>query len=185
VCKTFLVFLKKIASFLIKKVLFNKSSDIIINVSRKSIVPILSILKSHLLCQFKVLTDIIVYDKPTSGFRFTVLYLLASEQYNSRLAVLSHTNESLCLHSVVTLFRGAGWFEREIWDLFGIFFSGHPDLRRILTDYGFEQHPLRKDFPLIGYKEVYFNEKEQRLVYKNVEIAQAYRFFFFKNPWLG
>lgn len=180
-----MTFLKKIAPFLIKKTLFNGQFDIMVKVFRNSIIPVLSILKNHILFQFKILTDIVVYDRPTTQFRFTVVYLLLSEQYNSRLAVFSHTNETLNLQTVVSVFKGANWFEREIWDLFGVFFIGHPDLRRILTDYGFAQHPLRKDFPLIGYKEIYFNEKDQRLVYKNVEIAQAYRVFYFKNPWLN
>lgn len=135
-----------------------------------------------MLLQFKVLTDLVVYDRPSFKSRFTVLYNLLSEDLNSRVIVCTFTNEVLPLESITKIFKGAGWFEREVYDMFGIFFINHPDLRRILTDYGFSYHPLRKDFPVIGYKEVWYNEKEKRLIYTNVEMNQAYRVFYFKNP---
>jgi len=115
--------------------------------------------------------------------RFEVVYILLSIQYNSRLRITTYVDELTPLESLVPLFKSAGWYERETWDMFGIFFSNHPDLRRILTDYGFEGHPLRKDFPLSGYEEVRYDDSEKRVIHESLQLAQDFRFFDFANPW--
>lgn len=185
VYKSFLAFLKKIAPVLLKRLLFNRNSDALIKVSRFGVLPAIAILKNHLLFQYRVLIDLIVYDTPGTRLRFTVLYLLLSEVCNSRLTVCTYSSEVLGLNSVVSLYKAAGWFEREAWDLFGLFFINHPDLRRVLTDYGFINHPLRKDFPLMGYKEVFFNEKKKRIVYNSVDSKQSFRVFYFNSRKLA
>jgi NADH dehydrogenase (ubiquinone) Fe-S protein 3 len=178
--KCFLSFLKKIIPAAVRKTLYSENS-LVLKVTRTRLVSALKFLHSHILCQYKSLIDIIVYDTPASKFRFTVIYNLLSLAFNARLSVCVYTNEGLQLNSVCPLYNSANWLEREAWDLFGVFFYNHPDLRRILTDYGFNQHPLRKDFPLSGYKEVCYSEKEKRILHTSVEISQPYRVFSFKN----
>lgn len=179
--KSFLAFLKKIAPVLIKKLLFNKNSDVLIKVTRFGVLPVLSLLRNHLLYQYETLVDLVVYDTPGAKFRYTILYLLLSEASNSRISVCTYSDDISGLNSVAYLFLAADWYEREAWDLFGLFFINHPDLRRVLTDYGFINHPLRKDFPVMGYKEIFFNEKKKRIVYNSIDSNQSFRVFNFNR----
>jgi len=130
-----------------------------------------------------MITDITAVDYPAKEFRFEIVYNLLSLQYNSRVRAKVLTNELTPVDSCMSLFSTASWFEREIWDMFGVFFSKHPDLRRILTDYGFEGHPLRKDFPLTGYLEVRYDDSDKRVFVENLEVTQDFRYFDFSNPW--
>jgi len=157
--------------------------EIEIKTNRKYIPKILFFLKKNILCQFKILNDIITYDIPGNYYRFIIIYYLLNLKYICRIRILTLTNELIPLLSISKLYEVANWFEREIWDLYGIFFQKHPDLRRILTDYGFEGHPLRKDFPLTGFVEIYYNTTYKYITYQYLELTQDYRYFNFKNPW--
>ncbi len=139
---------------------------------------LLTMLKKHSLFQCKLLLDIVIYDRPGKKNRFSVLYILLSPFFNSRCSIRTQLNHLQCLNSVVEIFATANWIEREVWDMFGIFFNSHPDLRRILTDYGFIGHPLRKDFPLTGLVESCFSEFSSSTVHKSVELVQEYRIFY-------
>ncbi len=139
---------------------------------------ILNILKRHSLFQYKMLIDIVVYDRPGKKNRFNVIYILASPFFNSRCSIRTQLSHLQCLNSIVSIFASANWIEREVWDMFGIFFNSHPDLRRILTDYGFIGHPLRKDFPLTGLVESCFSEFSSSTAHKPVELVQEYRAFY-------
>jgi len=134
---------------------------------------------------FKELMDVCGVDYPDRDQRFDVVYHLLSLHHNMRLRVRVLTDEATPVPSVVPLYRTAGWFEREAWDMYGIMFADHPDLRRLLTDYGFEGHPLRKDFPLTGYVEMRYDEEQQRVVYEPVKLRQDFRNFDFLSPWEG
>lgn len=136
-------------------------------------------------CLFKVLLDICGVDYPHREKRFDVVYHFLSLENNSRIRIIVPTAEEGDVPTLSNIFRSAGWWEREAWDMYGIVFSGHPDLRRILTDYDFHGHPLRKDFPLTGYTEVGYDENEQRVVKKPVSLQQDFRDFDFESPWLG
>jgi NADH/F420H2 dehydrogenase subunit C len=131
---------------------------------------------------YKQLMEVTAVDWPTDPDRFEVVYSLLSVEHNSRILVKSRTSELAPVPSVSHLFSSAIWAEREVWDMFGVVFSGHPDLRRILTDYGFEGHPLRKDFPLTGFTEVRYDEEKKRIVSEPVELSQEFRKFDFPNP---
>jgi NADH dehydrogenase (ubiquinone) Fe-S protein 3 len=133
----------------------------------------------------KILVDITAIDYPYSQKqkRFEVVYHVLSIKYANRIRIKTLVNEISSIQSIEKIFSAANWFEREVWDLFGIFFSNHSDLRRILTDYGFEGHPLRKDFPLTGYIEARYCESEKRVVLEPIEMTQDFRFFEFANPW--
>ncbi|KAJ9117217.1 hypothetical protein QFC20_000361 [Naganishia adeliensis] len=135
-------------------------------------------------CQYKSVMDITAVDVPTRSQRFEVIYHMLSYLHNHRIRVKTYADEITPVPSLTGLFRGADWYEREVWDMFGVFFSGHPDLRRILTDYGFEGHPLRKDFPLTGYTEVRYDEEKKRVVYEPLQLTQAFRNFGdAASPW--
>jgi NADH-quinone oxidoreductase subunit C len=134
---------------------------------------------------FKELVDICGVDYPDREQRFDVVYHLLSMHHNQRLRVRVLTDEATPVPSVTGIFRSAGWFEREAWDMYGIMFADHPDLRRILTDYGFEGHPLRKDFPLTGYVEMRYDEEQGRVIYEPVKLRQDFRNFDFLSPWEG
>lgn len=144
---------------------------------------VLNILKNHSFFKFKVLTDIAGVDFLKVEERFELNYLLLSLKYNIRLNVSFQLKEFKNIQSVMSIFSNANWCEREVWDLFGIFFSNHSDLRRILTDYGFNGHPLRKDFPLNGFVEIRYDEDKQYLVYEEIELMQNMRFYDFLNPF--
>ena len=136
-------------------------------------------------CQFISIIDICGADYPARARRFDVVYHLLSPRQNQRIRVKLITDEDTPVPSVTGVFPGADWFEREAYDLYGILFSGHPELRRILTDYGFEGHPLRKDFPLTGFVEVRYDDEVKRVVYEKVELKQEFRNFDFLSPWEG
>lgn len=144
---------------------------------------ILRFLRDCSLSQFKILSDLTAVDYPQRKNRFEVIYSLLSIRYQSRIRIKVYVDETTPVASVTDLFSGANWMEREVWDLFGIYFSNHPDLRRILTDYGFEGHPFRKDFPLSGYVEVRYDDEQKRVVTEPIEMAQEFRHFDFMSPW--
>ncbi|XP_011158201.1 NADH dehydrogenase [ubiquinone] iron-sulfur protein 3, mitochondrial [Solenopsis invicta] len=147
------------------------------------IIPILTFLKDHHNTQFVNLADITAIDVPSRQYRFELVYNLLSLRYNSRIRIKTYTDELTPVDSAYSVFQVADWYEREIWDMFGVFFSNHPDLRRILTDYGFEGHPLRKDFPLSGYVEVRYDDECKRIVIEPLELAQEFRKFELAAPW--
>lgn len=147
------------------------------------LIPFLFFLRDHMNTQFKICTDITAVDYPSRKARFEVVYILLSVQYNYRIRVKTCVDEITSLESSTDVYSSAAWFEREVWDMFGVFFHNHPDLRRILTDYGFHGHPLRKDFPLSGYKEVRYDDSEKRVVTESIECSQEFRYFDFESPW--
>ncbi|GAA5798788.1 hypothetical protein EDC94DRAFT_619227 [Helicostylum pulchrum] len=149
-----------------------------------AITQVMHFLRDHSNTQFKSLMDVTAVDFPSRENRFEVVYNLLSMKYNGRIRVKTYASETSPVPSVVPLYSAANWQERETYDMFGVFFTGHPDLRRILTDYGFEGHPLRKDFPLTGYVEVRYDEEKKRVVSEPVELAQAFRNFEGAlSPW--
>jgi NADH-quinone oxidoreductase subunit C len=154
-------------------------------VPRTRIADVLRVLRDDPALAMSQLMDVCGADYPERPERFDVVYNLLSLRHNTRVRVKLHTLENTPVPSVVEVYKGAGWFEREAWDLFGISFSGNPDMRRILTDYGFEGHPLRKDFPLTGYVEVRYDEVQKRVVYEPVKLPQDFRNFDFLSPWEG
>ena len=157
--------------------------ELFVNARSDSIVKVMTFLRDNVNCQFKVLLDVCGVDYPERDERFDVVYNLLSMTHNQRVRVKVRTDEKKPVPSVVSVFSSANWWERETWDLLGIYFSDHPDLRRILTDYGFEGHPLRKDFPLSGYVEVRYDDEKKRVVYEPVKMAQDFRSFDFMSPW--
>lgn len=150
-----------------------------------AILRVLGFLQRDSNCLFQALMDVCGVDYPARDPRFDVVYNLLSLKHNLRVRVKVQTDESTPVPSVVSLYSAAGWFEREAWDLYGILFADHPDLRRILTDYGFEGHPMRKDFPLTGYVEVRYDDEQKRVVYEPVKLTQEFRSFDFVSPWEG
>ncbi|MDX1710593.1 MAG: NADH-quinone oxidoreductase subunit C [Rhodovibrionaceae bacterium] len=159
--------------------------ELVVWVTRESIVRVLTFLRDDQNCQFKMLLDITAVDYPDEAERFEVVYNLLSHKHNQRIRVKLTTDEDTAVPSVTGVYSSAIWAERETWDLYGVFFSDHPDLRRLLTDYGFEGHPLRKDFPLTGYVEVRYDEDQKRVVYQPVKLVQEFRHFDFLSPWEG
>lgn len=159
--------------------------ELMIEVPAQSIVKVLSFLRDNANCQFRMLIDVCGVDYPEREKRFEVVYNLLSLEQNQRIRVKASVAEDETIPSVVGVYSAANWWEREAWDLYGIFFSGHPDLRRILTDYGFEGHPLRKDFPLTGFVEMRYDEAQKRVIYEPVKLTQEFRSFDFMSPWEG
>lgn len=159
--------------------------ELTMHVSRENIAALTAFLRDDPRCQFTCLVDICGVDYPDRPKRFEVVYHLLSAKQNKRIRLKVETDEITPVPSVVGVFPAADWYEREAFDLYGIFFSGHPDLRRILTDYGFQGHPLRKDFPLTGFVEVRYNEDLKRVVYEPVKLQQEFRDFDFMSPWEG
>ncbi|KAL5495598.1 ALI1 [Sanghuangporus weigelae] len=176
--------------------------ELTLHICPSGVVPVLTFLRDHAQCQFKSVMDITAVDFPEKDKRFEVVYNLLSYKYAGRIRVKTYAGEVDAIPSAAPVFRGADWrvtsvecsgsrdadvvcdrYERETWDLFGVFFSEHPDLRRILTDYGFEGHPLRKDFPLTGYTEVRYDEERKRVVYEPLQLTQAFRNFESSSPW--
>ncbi len=149
------------------------------------IVRVLTFLRDDVNCRFQQLMDVCGVDYPEREKRFDVVYNLLSLTHNMRVRVKVETDEETPVPSVSGVFSSATWWEREAWDLFGIYFSEHPDLRRIMTDYGFDGHPLRKDFPLTGYVEVRYDDEQKRVVYEPVKLTQEFRSFDFLSPWEG
>ncbi len=159
--------------------------DLTLSVAVDDILDVISFLKRDVQCQFISIIDVSGVDYPARQRRFDVVYHLLSPRQNQRIAVKIQADEDTVVPSITPLFPGADWYERETYDLYGILFSGHPDLRRILTDYGFEGHPLRKDFPLTGFVEVRYDDEVKRVVYEPVELKQEFRNFDFISPWEG
>ena len=154
-------------------------------VQASDIVYALTYLRDDPACAFRCFIDICGADYPAREKRFDVVYHLLSLRHNTRIRVKVQTDDQTSVPSVIDVFPAANWFERETYDLYGILFSGHPDLRRLLTDYGFEGHPLRKDFPLTGFVEVRYDQDEARVVYEPVKLTQEFRNFDFLSPWEG
>ena len=159
--------------------------ELALETTRDNLSALMKFVRDDSNCLFKILIDITAVDFPERGERFEIVYNLLSLSHNQRIRVTVSTDENTPVPSMVALFSAAGWFEREVWDMFGVFFTDHPDLRRMLTDYGFEGHPLRKDFPLTGYVEVRYDEEQKRVVYEPVTLTQDFRNFDFMSPWEG
>jgi NADH/F420H2 dehydrogenase subunit C len=159
------------------------SSDITLIADKNLLKNILFFLKNSILCQFNLITCISGVDYPTNTFRFNIVYDLLSLKYNSRIRIKVYTHELLPVPSSIDIFPASNWFESEIWDMFGIFFTKHPNLKRLLTDYGFNGYPLRKDFPVSGFVEMRFNEDLKRVFSESIEFSQEYRTFHFVSPW--
>jgi NADH-quinone oxidoreductase subunit C len=159
--------------------------ELTVEATLSGIVPLIEFLRSDPNCRFSTLIDITAVDHPARAMRFDMVYHLLSMYQNQRIRVKAGVREDEMVPSLIGVFPGANWYEREVFDMFGIYFSGHPDLRRILTDYGFRGHPLRKDFPTTGYVEVRWNDVEKRVVYEPVNLVQEYRQFDFLSPWEG
>jgi len=168
---------------IIKLEIYNKEPCLILktNLSNK----VLFLLKNHFKYQFKILSCVSGVDNPKLLYRFNVVYDLLSLQYNIRLRVKFITNELMPVHSAESVYSGANWWECEVWDMFGIFFSNNSNLVRLLTDYGFEGYPLRKDFPLSGFYESKYSQIKHRVIYSNLELCQEYRSFDFPSPWVN
>ena len=161
------------------------AGELILWTTPASLIPLLTFLRDDGRCSFRLLVDICGVDYPERGQRFEVVYNLLSIHNNRRVRVKVPADEATAVPSATGLYNAAGWFEREAWDLYGIFFAGNADLRRILTDYGFEGHPMRKDFPLTGYVELRYDEEQKRVVYEPVKLTQDFRTFDFLSPWEG
>ncbi|CDF38613.1 unnamed protein product [Chondrus crispus] len=158
-------------------------AEMVLEVPNDMTIRVLRFLKLHSSSQFKGFIQATAVDYPERKDRFRVVYSLLSTRFNARIRVQTYVDEITPLESATKIFKGADWFEREVWDMYGVFFHSHPDMRRILTDYGFEGHPQRKDFPLSGYVEVRYDDTEKRVVQEPVEIAQEYRSFEYSTPW--
>ncbi len=156
-----------------------------LTVALEDIVEVLTYLRDDPKCQFEILIDLAGVDYPERAKRFDVVYHLLSPRLNQRIRVKVSTNETTPVASVNDVFPAANWYEREAYDMYGIRFTGHPDLRRLLTDYGFQGYPLRKDFPLTGYTEVRYDDDQKRVVYEPVKLNQDFRNFDFESPWEG
>ena len=144
-----------------------------------------TVLKTNQKLKFKQLIDITAVDYPSNEKRFKIVYFLLSHEFNQRIIISSFINDNEKVETLTNIFPSANWMEREVFDMYGVVFKNHPDLRRILTDYGFEGHPLRKDFPLTGHNEVRFSEEEKKVVYEKVKLEQDYRNFDYESPWEG
>ena len=162
-----------------------KLGELMVTCAPDQLVKVMKFLRNDSNCRFEMLIDICGVDYPDREKRFEAVYNLLSLKHNYRLRVKVAVREDESVPSLVDLYPCAGWFEREAYDLYGIFFEGNPDLRRILTDYGFEGHPFRKDFPLTGYVEVRYDEDQKRVVYEPVKLVQEFRSFDFESPWEG
>jgi NADH-quinone oxidoreductase subunit C len=159
--------------------------QLIVEARRGAVQRIATFLRDDANCQFQQLVDILGVDYPEQEERFEVVYQFLSLRHNQRVRVKVTTDEDTPVPSVAGIYPSAIWYEREVWDMYGVFFADHPDLRRILTDYGFEGHPLRKDFPLTGYVELRYDDEQKRVVYEPVKLTQDFRTFDFLSPWEG
>lgn len=159
--------------------------ELVLHVEPRHLFSIMCFLRDDQNCLFSQLIDLCGVDYPDRETRFEVVYNLLSMKHNHRIRVKLKTNDDVPVPSIVGVHPAAGWFERECWDLYGLFFDGNPDLRRILTDYGFEGHPLRKDFPLTGFVEMRYDEEQKRVIYEPVKLTQDFRSFDFLSPWEG
>ena len=178
---------KKINSELTTKVKSSKlhHDQIYLNIESDDLLEVILFLKNNIETKFKQLIDITAVDYPEKEKRFKLVYLFLSHEINSRIIVDFFVNENEIVSSLTSIFPSANWMEREVFDMYGIKFKDHPDLRRILTDYNFEGHPLRKDFPLTGHNEVRYSEDNKKVIYEPVKLEQNYRNFDFESPWDG
>ena len=178
---------KLVNSELSSKILRSKieNNELLFETNSDDLIEVIQFLKSNDKCKFKQLIDIAGVDYPDNERRFQLIYLFLSHEHNLRIKLLIHFNENQQINSITKIFPSANWMEREVFDMYGIKFKNHPDLRRILTDYGFKGHPLRKDFPLTGFNEVRYSEKEKKVIYEPVKLEQNYRNFDFESPWEG
>ena len=162
-----------------------ENEELLIEIDESDLIDVVQFLKSNERCRFKQLIDIAGVDYPENEKRFELVYLFLSHEHNLRIKVLIKFQINQPINSLTKIFPSANWMEREVFDMYGIKFKNHPDLRRILTDYGFKGHPLRKDFPLTGFNEVRYSEKEKKVIYEPVKLEQNYRNFDFESPWEG
>ncbi|MFL2891928.1 MAG: NADH-quinone oxidoreductase subunit C [Candidatus Pelagibacter sp.] len=178
---------KAINSELTTKILSSKIKHDQINIciEDNNLIEVMIFLKTHSSTKFKQLIDITAVDYPERDKRFKMVYLLLSHEKNSRIKIEFDIKESEILSSLTSIFPSANWMEREVFDMYGVEFKDHPDLRRILTDYGFKGHPLRKDFPLTGHDEVRYSEEDKKVIYEPVKLEQNYRNFDYESPWEG
>ncbi len=178
---------KKINSELTSKIKFSetKHSQLYLSIESNDLIDVLLFLKNDPSTKFKQLIDITAVDYPQESKRFKLVYMLLSHEFNNRIILNYLINEHEVIPSITELFPSANWMEREVFDMYGIKFKDHPDLRRILTDYNFEGFPLRKDFPLTGHNEVRYNENEKKVLYEPVKLEQNYRNFDYSSPWEG
>ena len=178
---------KKINSELTTKIKESKilHDQLYLSINSEDLLDVILLLKTNKDTKFKQLIDITAVDYPENKKRFKIVYLLLSHEFNQRILISYFINENEKISSLVNIFPSANWMEREIFDMYGIKFNDHPDLRRILTDYGFEGFPLRKDFPLTGHNEVRYSEEEKKVIYEPVKLEQNYRNFDYKSPWEG
>ena len=178
---------KLINSELSSKVKSSKieNNELLIETEENELLDVVQFLKSNEKCKFRQLIDIAGVDYPENEKRFELIYLFLSHEHNLRIKLLIKFQINQTIISLTKIFPSANWMEREVFDMYGIKFKNHPDLRRILTDYGFKGHPLRKDFPLTGFNEVRYSEKEKKVIYEPVKLEQNYRNFDFESPWEG
>ena len=162
-----------------------KYNELLIETYEKDLIDVVQFLKLNEKCKFRQLIDIAGVDYPEDEKRFELVYLFLSHEYNTRIKLLIKFQLTQTINSITKIFPSANWMEREVFDMYGIKFKNHPDLRRILTDYGFKGHPLRKDFPLTGFNEVRYSEKDKKVIYEPVKLEQNYRNFDFESPWEG
>ena len=159
--------------------------ELLIEINEKDLIDVITFLKSNESCSFRQLIDIAGVDYPEDEKRFHLIYLFLSHEHNSRIKLIIKFQVEDTIPSITKIFPSANWMEREVFDMYGVKFKNHPDLRRILTDYNFKGHPLRKDFPLSGFNEVRYSEKEKKVIYEPVKLEQNYRNFDFESPWEG
>ena len=178
---------KKINSELTTKIMYSeiKHNQLYVGINKDDLVDVTLFLKTNKHTKFRQLIDITVVDYPEQAQRFKVVYLFLSHELNQRLILSYFINENEVIPSLTSVFPAANWMEREVFDMYGVNFKNHPDLRRILTDYGFEGHPLRKDFPLTGHSEVRYSEDKKKVVSESVKLEQNYRNFDYESPWEG
>ena len=160
-------------------------NELLIEINENDLIEVIQFLKSNDSCKFRQLIDIAGVDYPEDDKRFQLIYLLLSHENNSRIKLKIKFQIDQTISSITKIFPSANWMEREVFDMYGVKFKNHPDLRRILTDYNFKGHPLRKDFPLTGFNEVRYSEKEKKVIYEPVKLEQNYRNFDFESPWEG
>ncbi|CAI6350048.1 unnamed protein product [Macrosiphum euphorbiae] len=167
----------------IQKIQISSKNELELLIAPEGVLPVFHFLKNQTNCQFANLSDLCAVDVPQRSNRFEIVYNLLSLRFNTRIRVKTYTDELTPIDSITSIYEAANWYEREIWDMFGVFFTNHPDLRRILTDYGFEGHPFRKDFPLSGYVEVRYDDEKKRVVVEPLEMSQEFRRFELSTPW--
>lgn len=167
----------------IQKVQIAAGDELELLIAPDGVLPVMQFLKDHHNSQFAALSDMTALDVPSREYRFELVYNLLSLRFQTRIRVKTYTDELTPIESIFDIYKASNWYEREVWDMYGVFFANHPDLRRILTDYGFQGHPLRKDFPLSGYVEVRYDDEQKRVVIEPVELAQEFRKFDLSAPW--